>query len=195
MEQNKTMVNSLDEERLNDLMRSTEDNVAIFDSITASVVAKYSESLESLMKSIYQDVIQAPDVALSTLESYYLNLTGTLYFMGDKAEKVGIHADVSKAASQEIYNKAYLENQVLDVTGKNKKTVNENVAFAQEASKYESVVNSIYERVYKQIKYKIDLGREMVNTLRKVISSRMQEKELSANVPATNGRQTLLEDM
>lgn len=195
MEQNKTIVNSVDVEKLQDLMASTEDNVAIFDSITSNVVEKYADSLDSLMKEIYQNVISVEEASNNVLESYYLKLTSTLYFMGDKTERVGIHADVSKAASKEIYNKAYLENQIIDATGKNKKTVNENVAVAEEASKYESVVNSIYERVYKQLKYKLDLGREMVNTLRKVISARMQEQALSSTLPAsTSERKTLLEE-
>lgn len=197
MEQNKTIANSLDVEKLKDLMTSTENNVAVFDSITSDVVSKYADALDTLMKDLYQNVISvAGDVPSSVLESYYLNLTSTLYFMGEKAERVGIHADVSKAASKEIYNKAYLENQIVDATGKNKKTVNENMAHAEEASKYESVVNSIYERVYKQLKYKLDLGREMVSTLRKVISSRMQEQALNAAIPSNaTERRTLLEDI
>ena len=197
MEQNKTIANSLDVEKLKDLMTSTENNVAVFDSITSDVVSKYADALDTVMKDIYQNVISvAGDIPNTVLESYYLNLTSTLYFMGDKAERVGIHADISKAASKEIYNKAYLENQIVDVTGKNKKTVNENTAYAEEASKYESVVNSIYERVYKQLKYKLDLGREMVNTLRKVISSRMQEQALNATIPSNaTERKTLLEDI
>ena len=40
-------------------------------------------------------------------------------------------------------------------------------------------MNSIYSRVYKQIKLKMDAGYDMVNTLRKVISRRMQEASLS----------------
>ena len=78
-----------------------------------------------------------------------------------------------------VYTLFYLDNQVKDTDKKNKTTIAENQAVAEEASKYESAVNSIYDRSYKIIKFKIDAGYEFVNTLRKVISRRMQETELS----------------
>ena len=88
---------------------------------------------------------------------------------------VGIKADVSKAARQEVYNSAYLNNQSMDPDKKSKTTVAENVAVAEEESKYQTVIQSIYERVYKIIKFKIDAGYELLSSLKKVLSRRMQE--------------------
>ena len=115
------------------------------------------------------------------LESTYMKLSSILYFMGDQLEQLGIHNDMSKAAKQEIYNKAYLANQIKDSDKKNKTTVAENIAVAEQQSQYETIVNSIYDRAYKMLKYKIDAGFELLNTLRKIITRRMQEVDLSAN--------------
>lgn len=95
--------------------------------------------------------------------------------MGDRLENIGIKADLSDAARKEVYNKAYLNNQVKDVEKKNKTTVAECQAVAEEASKYETIVNSIYERAYKIIKYKIDAANKLIDVIRKVITKRMND--------------------
>ena len=114
------------------------------------------------------------------MEKYFLELTNLIYFMGDKLEQLSIHSDMSKASEREVYNKAYLANQVKDSDRKNKTTVAENQAVAEEESKYEAVVNSIYDHAYKIVKFKIDAAKDMVGTLKKVISRRMQEEHLAS---------------
>ena len=85
-----------------------------------------------------------------------------------------------KELYEEVYNKAYLSNQIKDSERKNKTTVAENQAVAEQESQYEAVVSSIYEHAYKMVKFKIDAAKDMINTLRKVISRRMQEQQLSS---------------
>jgi hypothetical protein len=134
------------------------------------------------MNSI-RDIIQnSSNIEIDVIEQYILLLSNTLYFIGEKLEVVGIKSDVSKAARQEIYNRAYLENDIekFDENGKRSKpTKDANIAVAEEKSKYESVVNNIYERTYKVIKFKIDAGYEMLSSLKKIINRRMQEIDLS----------------
>ena len=79
-----------------------------------------------------------------------------------------------------LNNKAYLSNQIKDTEKKNKTTVAENQAVAEQESQYEAVVSSIYDHAYKMVKFKIDAAKDMINTLRKVISRRMQEQQLSS---------------
>ena len=56
---------------------------------------------------------------------------------------------------------------------KKKPTVAENQAVADAASIYESCVNSIYERAYKVVKFKIDAAQTMISTLSKMLSRRI----------------------
>ena len=177
---NTTYLDNVDTEKVDALLEQTNQNVEYFNNITKKVANSYSEHLDKLMQNFYNRHKQIKDVPTEELEDLYLELTNLLYFMGDKLESLGIYSDMSKAAKQEIYNKAYLDNQIKDTDKKNKTTVAENVAVAESAAQYETVVNSIYERAYKIIKYKIDAGYELVNTLRKVISRRMQEVDLAA---------------
>ena len=74
------------------------------------------------MKDLYTVVTQKDAPATDVLERYYLELTGILYFMGERLERLGVQEDVSKSAAKEVYNR-YLNNQIKDVDKKNKTTV------------------------------------------------------------------------
>lgn len=176
---NKTFLDNVDENKVSELLSNVDKNVKYFNDITDKVTKSYTEHLDKLMKTFYLDHRKLKDYSTDELERLYLDLTNLLYFMGDRLEQLGINSDVSKATKQEVYNKAYLNNQIKDVDKKNKTTISENQAVAEESSKYETVVNSIYERAYRIVKFKIDAGYEMVHTISKVLSKRMKEVDLS----------------
>ena len=177
---NVTYLDNIDTEKMVQLLEQTEQNVEYFNKVTKQVADAYSTELDSLIRDFRQKQQQYDSLPIDYIEKLYMELSGILYFMGDQLEQLGIHNDMSKAAKQEIYNKAYLSNQVKDTDKRNKTTVAENVAVAEQESQYETIVNSIYDRAYKILKYKIDAGFEVLNTLRKVISRRMQEIDLSS---------------
>ena len=179
MANNVTYLNNVDSNRVNELLNSTSSNVEYFNNITNQTAKSYTADIDELMIKIYKDIKNADSITTDKLESYFLELTNLLYFMGDRLEQLGVFSDMSKAAQKEIYNKAYLANQVKDIDKKNKTTVAENQAVAEQESQYESVVNSVYDHAYKIVKFKIDAGFEMVNTLKKIISRRMQDESLS----------------
>lgn len=179
MAKNETFLADVDEEKVKELMKDTDNNVAYFNNIATETANRYTEVLDKLMKIIYSGVVK-DDATDEQLEKYYLELTSVVYFMGDKLEQLNISGDMAKASEKEVYNKAYLSNQIKDSERKNKTTVAENQAVAEQESQYEAVVSSIYEHAYKMVKFKIDAAKDMINTLRKVISRRMQEQQLSS---------------
>lgn len=179
MAKNETFLADVDEEKVKELMEDTDNNVAYFNNIASETANRYTEVLDRLMKIIYSGVVKN-DATDEQLEKYYLELTNVVYFMGDKLEQLNISGDMAKASEKEVYNKAYLSNQIKDSERKNKTTVAENQAVAEQESQYEAVVSSIYEHAYKMVKFKIDAAKDMINTLRKVISRRMQEQQLSS---------------
>jgi vacuolar-type H+-ATPase subunit B/Vma2 len=154
-----------------------EDNAGYYTNISDSIVKTYSEDLDKLMARIYEDCVNV-EPSDKTLEAYTMELSNALYFIGARVESVGIKEDLTKMAAKEAYNDAYLNH--MDVAdAKKKPTVAELTALSEDDSKYQQVINSIYTRVYKQLKYKVDSAYEMLNSLRKVISRRMQESQLS----------------
>lgn len=179
MAKNETFLFNVDEEKVEDLMSNTNSNVEYFNKISTETATRYTELLDKLMRKIYSNAV-SKEATDEQLEKYYLELTNTVYFMGDKLEQLNISCDMAKASEKEIYNKAYLSNQIKDTEKKNKTTVAENQAVAEQESQYEAVVSSIYDHAYKMVKFKIDAAKDMINTLRKVISRRMQEQQLSS---------------
>lgn len=179
MAKNETFLANVDEDKVKELMSDTDNNVEYFNKVATETAIKYTELLDKLMRKIYSGVVKN-DATDEQLEKYYLELTNVVYFMGDKLEQLNISGDMAKASEKEVYNKAYLSNQIKDSERKNKTTVAENQAVAEQESQYEAVVSSIYEHAYKMVKFKIDAAKDMINTLRKVISRRMQEQQLSS---------------
>jgi DNA anti-recombination protein RmuC len=176
---NDTYLYNIDTSKLEDVMSDTEENVEYLNKVAKEVADSYTRHLDTLMQNLYKRIIKPEDLTLDELEKNYLELTNLLYFLGDGLESLGVKAAMSKAAAKEVYNKAYLSNQIKDADRKNKTTVAELTATAESASQYESVVNAIYEHAYKTVQYKVDSASEMVRTLSKIITKRINEMNLS----------------
>lgn len=175
-----TYLNNVDIAKVDKLMQETGINVKYFNNACADVVKQYTESLDTLMRDIYNDCIKSGDAPLNVLESYYLELSNVVYFMQEKLEQLGVYADMSESASKEVYSKSYLaQSGIKDASGKSKSTVAELQAQASLDSQYESVVASIYERAYKIVKGKVTSAQDMMNTFRKIITSRNNEMQMS----------------
>lgn len=176
-----TYLNNIDTAKVDKLLEETGVNVKYFNNACADVVRKYSQALDDLMKEIYVVCIKSEDATLDNLEKYYLELSNMVYFMQEKVEQLGVYADMSGSASKEVYSKSYLSNSGLkDANGKSKSTVAELQAQANLDSQYESVVASIYDHAYRIVKNKVSSAQDLMNALRKIISSRNTEMQLSA---------------
>ena len=179
-----TFLNNIDTIKVDKLFNETELNVKYFNNVCAKVVSSYSEPLDNLMKDLYVECIQNKDTSIEKLEEYYLELSNMIYFMIDKLEQLGVYADMSESASKEVYSKNYLASSGLkDAQGKSKSTVAELQAKASEASQYESVVSSIYDRAYGILKGKISSAQDMCNTLRRILSTKTEEMKMSMYGP------------
>ena len=173
-----TFINKINtEEKINTIFDNTDKNTNYFTQISDKVVTAYTNDLDALMNKIREDTIDnTPSDEI--LEKYVLELSNLLYFLGTRLETVGIKDDITRMSAKEVYNNTYTDN--LDVApGGKKPTVAELNVMSENASRYETVVNSIYSRVYRQIKFKIDGAYEMLASLRKIVSKRMQENQLS----------------
>lgn len=171
-----TFLFNIDSNTVEEVVNTTETNAEYFNNIASKIVSALTSDLDGLMTDLQQDAVQN-EASDEILERYVLELSNMLYFMGTKLESMGIKDDLSKLAAKEVFNGAYLDAPV-DEKGK-KPTVAEITANAENASKYETIMNNIYSRAYRQIKFKIDAAYEMLATLRKVITKRMQDAQLS----------------
>lgn len=179
-----TYLNNVDVTKVESLMNMTEENVKFFNDTCSKLVKSYSESLDNLMADLYVDCVKNRNPSLETLEQYYLELSNMIYFMIEKLEQLGVYADMSESASKEVYSKSYLDKSMeKDEKGRSKSTVAELQAQAGIDSQYESVVSSIYDRAYKIVKGKITSAQDMMNTLRRILSTRTSEIQLTMSGP------------
>lgn len=189
-----SFISEIDEQRINNLQESLEDNMLYFTNIVDRVVSEYTSGLDELMQNIYTDVISVKNPSISILENYFLRLTNAIYFVGESVERLGIYDSLTKAAAQETYNKTYISHQSSNngVVGAKKPTVAESTAISENASIYDKTMNDIYNSTYKIVKNKIDAANTMISTLSKIISLRMSDMKLSSTV---GNKQILNEDI
>lgn len=159
------------------VFEQTDNSAKMFTEMSEKVVTAYTQDLDKLMNTIKAKAVDEV-VSDTLLEGFIMELSNLLYFMGDRLESVGIKDDVTKLSAKEVYNRSYMDN-ISNVTDTKKKpTVAELTALAENDSRYQTVVNTIYSRTYRQIKFKIDAAYEMLSSLRKIVSKRMQEHQL-----------------
>ena len=183
----------LDITQIESKLETTKENVSYISEIADKVVGAYTRSLDSLMQEIYKNVVENDNASNNDLEKYFLRLTNTLYFMGEKLERLGLHDDVSKAQFREAYNNAYLDAQT-SLSAQGKPTVAMLTISAENGSVNETVVNAIYSISYKTFKFKVDSGFEMVKTLSKIISRRMSEDKLADTPNVFGGLEAATDD-
>lgn len=162
---------------ITNVFEKTDEASSLFTNISDEVVKAYTSDLDKLLVKIKENAVENTP-SDNILEKFVMELSNILYFMGTRLESVGIKDDITKLSAKEVYNNSYTDNLTKVSDQKKKPTVAELTVMAENDSRYQTVVNNIYSRVYRQIKYKIDAAYEMLSSLRKIISKRMQENQL-----------------
>lgn len=142
-----------------------------------NLISASTKDLDEVMKEVYSKVVLADDYTIEDVQFLFTKLGNYVYFFGQKVENMGLESDVSEHSMKEVYNNAYNDN-LIGNDGK-KRTANELSAIAEKASLNEAVLNDIYERAYRAIKFKVESAQSMVATLSKIYSKKMQEMQFS----------------
>ena len=109
-------------------------------------------------------------VTNETLHKMIADLATMLYASVSQLENLGIKEDVSKKLKNDVFSRVKQETEG---------TVANKEAAATLASQSEDVVLTVYSRAYKQAKSKIDAGYEVLNVIKKILTTRISELELS----------------
>ena len=133
------------------------------------IVNRWTSDLDVVMKAISEH-LNIGFIDDNTLQNIVLTLANTLYFSLEGLEKVGIKEDVCRHIREEVF---------IDARKVATGTVKDRDGEALLACTNEDMIAIIYSRAYKTIKQKVDAGYEMLNSIKKVMSKRMTEDELS----------------
>ena len=168
---NTALAKNIDKDKILELKKRIDENSNLIDEIVNQLVADYCEVLDEYIKDVDAVLMSSEKPPTDEeLENFVLNIPVILYFTGEAQETLGIREDVAKAVKQEIYNDAHQLS---------KGTVADKNAEAEKASKSEFIIYTAYQRAYKKVKLRAEAANELLQSVKKVISRRMSEKELS----------------
>lgn len=155
-----------------EMLEKIETNSTEIDKTINDIIERYSGELDeyvNFIRSILRNDEQPPTDA--ELDDFALNLSTLIYYTSVGAEQMGIRDDLSSSAYKEAYNIARNAQKSGTVADKN--------AQAELDAMTEKVVSIIYNKSYKILKAKVDSSQELLSSVKKIISRRMNEAELS----------------
>jgi len=168
----KMSFDELNMDNINGIMENVEKNSSIIDDIVYGIISPYCETLDKYIDFI-KDCLKDGENPPTTeeLDDFCLNLSTYIYFAGGMTEHLGIRDDIAKAVYKEMYHTAR--------ANQDKGTVADKDSIAELASQEEYIVSSSYTRAYKMMKSKVENAQELLASVKKVLSRRIQEMELS----------------
>lgn len=163
--------NKIDIDKVMEIKTRVDSNSQLIDEVVNQLVADYCKILDEYIKDVDAVLVSTEKPPTDEqLENFCLNIPVLLYFTGEAQETLGIREDVAKAIRQEVYNEVHQFAQG---------TVADKAATAEVASNSEFIVWTAYQRAYKKVKLRAEAANELLQSVKKVISRRISEKELS----------------
>lgn len=178
------LIDNLDKERFSGDIEIIKKDKEYLMEISDKLTKEFSKHLDQVMEQTYL-LIKDDKLDDKELEKKFLEITNLIYFFGDKIESVGIELTVASARNQEIFNRLFQEAEG---------TIKDKQAQAEEGSKYEYFLKSVYESVYKRLKLKMDSAYEMVSTLKRTLQARMATIDLTKKSSGMKTARSAYED-
>lgn len=142
--------------------------------IVDAEINTYCKPLDDYSREIDEALFGSNGKALPTdlIETYIANLASVLYYVNSGQEIIGLKEDLCKMIRQDVYTKARSACEG---------TVADKDAAGIVASCTEALAHTAYSHAYKTMKLKAEAGYELLNSLKKILGSRIAEAELSNN--------------
>lgn len=161
-----------DEKKLSNTQVKVESASSKLNEIVDMITTEYTKDLDDYVKfirSILEDEDNPPTA--QELDNFCMNLAVYIYYASGMQERLGIKDDISRALYKEVYhsNRDSLE----------KGTVADKDSLAELASQQEYLTNVLYKRAYSVVKAKVSAAQELLASIKKVISRRVSEMELT----------------
>lgn len=170
-EEQQTPPEKTQDDVIHEIMDRVEDNSAKVEKLVDDLVDKYCHQLDELV-SAFKEVLHDKDnpITEDELDEICLKLPSYLYFIGEAQERFGIKEDIAKSVKMELYNQVHQRT---------KGTIADKQAASESATLEEDIVFKAYQRSYKRIKQKLEAAYELLASIKKVISRRETEMQLS----------------
>lgn len=161
---------NIDLDVVSELDEQVVKNAKTVNDLVLDIVKKSTSEMDLLVFNIREKLKSNIPIDTEELELYAMEISTLLYYLGQSQEYVGLRHDVSKAVYKERYAEVYA-----NAVG----TISDKTAFTEAEVNYEYIEQSINERAYKRIKVKVENATELLQTIKKIISRRIAEYELT----------------
>lgn len=159
-------------EKVETIMKKVDLDAGKLQEIVDGIITPYCKDLDNyvnFIKSILSDG-EHPATA-QELDDFCMNLSVYIYYASGMQEQLGIKDDISRAIYKEVYH-SYRDSI-------EKGTVSDKDSLAELASQQEYLTSVCYKRAYSIVKAKVSSAQEILSSVKKIISRRMSEMELT----------------
>ena len=173
---NSALASNVDIEQVHKNNDRVESLTVVVREMVKKIVDEACKELDTYM-SIIEDILVDTETPVSDteLEDFTLNLPSLLYLVSSRREELRIKEDVAKAVHKDVYNR---------VREKAQGTVADKDTAADLASQSEAITLIVLQRAGSTIKTREEAAWEMLNSVKKVLTRRVAEMELSRQVGA-----------
>lgn len=155
-----------------EILNKVEDYSAEIEAAISRITKEYCADLDEYVDIIDRTLRDEDNpVTDDELDKFALNLSTLIYYTSVGAERLSVKDDVSRSVYKEAYNTA---RTLID-----KGTVADKNTQAELDTMEEHISNIIYNKSYKIVKAKVESAQELLGSVKKVMSRRMNEMMLS----------------
>lgn len=157
--------------RMRSIRMKIEEESKLIDQMVDVVIAKYNKDLHSFIEECYE-LLKEKDRLLedTELENMTIRIPMFMYFAATGLETLGIEGDTAKAHTMEVYNEAF---------GKASGTIKDKAAESELKVLSEKYIEIVFIRAYKKLKTQIEMAEHIFSGVKKVLSKRMNEMDLT----------------
>lgn len=159
-------------EEIENICNKVDLNSAQIEEIVNDIIEPYCKDLDKYVDFIKGILADGEHPATAQeLDDFCVNLSVYIYYASGMQEQLGIKDDIAKAVYKEMYHSA---RDSID-----KGTVADKDSLAELASQQEYLTSVCYKRAYSIVKAKVSAAQEILSSVKKIISRRMSEQELT----------------
>lgn len=166
------MINTEQEIKIKDLRNKVEIDSGKLQEIVDEIIKPFVQDLDNyveFIRSVLKDGENPPTA--QELDDFCINLSVFIYYASGMQEQLGIKDDIARALYKEMYHSARDSIE--------KGTISDKDSLAELASQQEYLTSILYKRAYSQVKAKVSAAQEILGSIKKIISRRMQEAEIT----------------
>lgn len=153
--------------------------------IVDQIVAKYSSDLTDLIDRLKTELKRPDRISDGDLENLTLKIPAYLYFASSGLEALGVEGDNAKAVKMELFNELFTETNG---------TIEDKKKRAELGTFPEYLIEVAFTRAYKKLKTQIDMAEHVFSGVKKVLSKRMLEYEITYRDSPVRGRRPRHDD-